>query len=488
MTVIPAAPIMTRPVVLTSGPPGPTGPPGSGGELGGPTGPTGRTGPTGAVGTPGTVGATGPTGAAGTGGGITGPTGVGGPTGPTGLAGTAGSIGATGPTGSQGLLGATGSQGVTGPTGLAGTAGSIGATGPTGSQGPLGATGSQGVTGPTGSAGNLSAYAPLASPVFTGNPTAPTPSPGDNDTSLATTAFVQATISAYAPLASPIFTGDPKAPTPATADNDTSIATTAYVKSNLASYLPVTGGALSGNLTAPGLALNVSSGYADLSFYTSGVYRWILRTSYPASETGGDVGSDFLLYRLNDAGTVSNIPLAIRRSDGSMALGSLANGAIELNSEITLRCSSSRVGITTRSINSGATNYACWFTNPVGTAVGTITMSDAATAFNTTSDARLKENVAPFRRGREIIDRLNIVGFNWRTYGTAGVGVLAQDAQAVFPQAIVEGQGDPGDEDFRPWGADYSKYVPVLIQALQEAMRRIDDLENRIMTFEGSRA
>src|SRR4249920_2483230 len=35
---------------------------------------------------------------------------------------------------------------------------------------------------------------------------------------------------AYAPLASPTFTGDPKAPTPATADNDTSIATTAYVQ------------------------------------------------------------------------------------------------------------------------------------------------------------------------------------------------------------------------------------------------------------------
>jgi hypothetical protein len=31
-------------------------------------------------------------------------------------------------------------------------------------------------------------------------------------------------------LASPVFTGDPQAPTPATADNDTSIATTAFVK------------------------------------------------------------------------------------------------------------------------------------------------------------------------------------------------------------------------------------------------------------------
>ena len=36
--------------------------------------------------------------------------------------------------------------------------------------------------------------APLASPVFTGNPTAPTPALGDNDFSLATTGFVQGTV------------------------------------------------------------------------------------------------------------------------------------------------------------------------------------------------------------------------------------------------------------------------------------------------------
>lgn len=42
----------------------------------------------------------------------------------------------------------------------------------------------------------VAAGAPLASPVFTGNPTAPTPSPGDNDTSIATTAFVTAAITA----------------------------------------------------------------------------------------------------------------------------------------------------------------------------------------------------------------------------------------------------------------------------------------------------
>jgi hypothetical protein len=39
---------------------------------------------------------------------------------------------------------------------------------------------------------DISGFAPLASPVFTGDPTAPTPAPGDNDFSIATTAFVEA--------------------------------------------------------------------------------------------------------------------------------------------------------------------------------------------------------------------------------------------------------------------------------------------------------
>ena len=107
----------------------------------------------------------------------------------------------------------------------------------------------------------------LVSPAFTGNPTAPTPPPGDNDTSLATTAFVQAALAAVAagvasfnsrtgavtlqladvtavggaPIASPTFTGTPAAPTPAPTDNTTRLATTQYVTAALAALpAPVT--------------------------------------------------------------------------------------------------------------------------------------------------------------------------------------------------------------------------------------------------------
>ena len=56
-------------------------------------------------------------------------------------------------------------------------------------------------------------------------------------------------------LASPVFTGDPRAPTPATADNDTSIATTAFVKNqgyattaSLGSYVLKAGDTMTGSL------------------------------------------------------------------------------------------------------------------------------------------------------------------------------------------------------------------------------------------------
>lgn len=74
----------------------------------------------------------------------------------------------------------------------------------------------------------LDAYAPLASPALTGNPTAPTQAPGNNSTRIATTAFVTALAAFLAPLASPAFTGNPTAPTQLTADSSTKLATTAF--------------------------------------------------------------------------------------------------------------------------------------------------------------------------------------------------------------------------------------------------------------------
>lgn len=88
----------------------------------------------------------------------------------------------------------------------------------------------------------MAAYAPLNSPTFTGTVTIPAGASISGYLTSATAASTYQTqsgmssylttataASTYAPLASPTFTGDPKAPTPTTSDNDTSIATTAFV-------------------------------------------------------------------------------------------------------------------------------------------------------------------------------------------------------------------------------------------------------------------
>ena len=82
----------------------------------------------------------------------------------------------------------TGVVGPTGPTGVAGPTGLTGATGITGATGLTGATGPTGLTGATGATGTVS----LASPAFTGTPTAPTAAAATNTTQLATTEFANA--------------------------------------------------------------------------------------------------------------------------------------------------------------------------------------------------------------------------------------------------------------------------------------------------------
>ena len=86
----------------------------------------------------------------------------------------------------------------------------------------------------------VSNYAPLVSPALTGNPIAPTASPGTNTTQLATTEFVRfavdtannaatSVLGIKSNIASPTFTGAPKAPTAAVTTANTQIATTAFV-------------------------------------------------------------------------------------------------------------------------------------------------------------------------------------------------------------------------------------------------------------------
>jgi hypothetical protein len=133
-----------------------------------------------------------------------------------------------------------------------------------------GDTGATGATGANGTPADLSLYATLASPTFTGTPNAPTASAGTATTQLATTGFVTTANNLKSNIASPTFTGTPAAPTAATSTNTTQIATTAYVKANLSSYATtsaltsaLTGYTATASLNNQLIATDVSEIYSD---------------------------------------------------------------------------------------------------------------------------------------------------------------------------------------------------------------------------------
>jgi hypothetical protein len=114
-----------------------------------------------------------------------------------------------------------------------------------------------------------------------------------------------------------------------------------------------------------------------------------------------------------------------------------------------------------------------------GTNVGSISVTTTATAFNTSSDYRLKENVVPLVGAVDRLKQLPVRRFNFiADPGKTVDGFLAHEAQVVVPECVT-GEKDGVDEDGNPvyQGIDQSKLVPLLTAALQEAIGRIETLE-----------
>ena len=402
--------------------------------------------------------------------------------GPPGPPGPQGEPGPAGPQGDPGPAGADGAQGPQGPTGPAGVDGATGPEGPQGdpgAPGPQGPTGSPGPQGPPGDAGVATANPPLT----------------------LTDGTLSIDLSAYAPLASPVLTGDPKAPTPSTSDNDTSIATTAFVKAQ--GYLVdapsdgyfygrtnaawTSGGTFNKNVlvqypTSGSVAfqLHKAAGGSECNFYsyTGNNARWGFNLANATPETGSNTGSDFEIARYNDAGAYVGTPLQINRASGTIYLnpgvGSTqlgagspaANGLLNINFDV-----SRYIGaITTKPTQDSY--YAMLFYNAAVAGVGNITCSASATSFNTSSDGRLKTDLKCFDAG-PMIDALEVYDFAWKSTGNRAHGVVAQELIEVFPEAVTHA------EDLDLWGVDYSKFVPLLLQEIKALRKRVAGLERR---------
>jgi len=143
--------------------------------------------------------------------------------------------------------------------------------------------------------------------------------------------------------------------------------------------------------------------------------------------------------------------------------------------------------------------------------VGTISTSGTSTAYNTSSDYRLKENVVPMTGSIDRLKDLKPSRFNFKADADTTVdGFLAHEAGEVVPEcatgtkdamkdeeyevtpAVMDGEtvvteavmGTRSVPDYQ--GIDQSKLSPLTISALQEAITLIEQLTARVTELENA--
>jgi hypothetical protein len=126
------------------------------------------------------------------------------------------------------------------------------------------------------------------------------------------------------------------------------------------------------------------------------------------------------------------------------------------------------------------------FKNQSATNIGTISRNGASTvAYNTSSDYRLKEDIAPMTGALSVVQQLSPVTYTWKEDGESGQGFIAHELQAVVPECVT-GQKDAVDADGNPvyQGIDTSFLVATLTAAIQELKTIVDAQATRITALE----
>lgn len=226
------------------------------------------------------------------------------------------------------------------------------------------------------------------------------------------------------------------------------VATQGYVDATKANYLPLaSGGTLGGDVivSAAGGALiglyRNTGGVCTLRGRTNNLNRWTIDLGDLSSETGSDVGSNFVIRRFNDAGDTSNAVLTLARSNGQATFA--------------------------------------------GNIVAGGTMS--AVSYITTSDEKLKTNLQPMEGILEDVERLSPTYFTWTQEAQAKgkgsgreVGLLAQQLAVNFPELVYEDPGATALMGSPTLGIDYSRLAVVALAAIQELSAKVRKLERQL--------
>ena len=129
-----------------------------------------------------------------------------------------------------------------------------------------------------------------------------------------------------------------------------------------------------------------------------------------------------------------------------------------------------------------------YFTRSDGNLIGSIarvTTTDAV-VYNTTSDARLKENFRDFTDSGRLIDALKPRVFDWKDSDSNGkdvIGFIAQEEHAADPIFAHIGAVSVGDDDSttitKQWQRSDAALIPILVAELQSLRKRLAALESK---------
>ena len=224
--------------------------------------------------------------------------------------------------------------------------------------------------------------------------------------------------------------------------------------------LTSTGASVTGDLSATGIT-TVAAGTAALPAVVSATGTADTGLWFPAADTVA-------------ASTAGTERLRID-SSGALLIGTTSFAAGQSSKSI-----EPSVMLSSRSTTGGDGHIV--FYNPNG-AVGQIYTNGSGTVFATSSDYRLKENIAPMTGALDVVQQLNPVTYTWKVDGANGQGFIAHELQAIVPDCVM-GEKDAvetytdedGNEATRPvhQGIDTSFLVATLTAAIQELKAIID--------------
>ena len=223
------------------------------------------------------------------------------------------------------------------------------------------------------------------------------------------------------------------------------------------------------------------------AYYSSGT--WYYQATRPASyqSLSYDGGGATFIWQTAPSGTAGTAVTWSERmridSSGNLLVGKTALPSSSVYG-FAVNASSNNFQYLMNSVGTTGGGTQFEFYNPNGK-VGSITTSGSATTYGTSSDYRLKENIAPMTRALNVVQLLKPVTYNWKVDGSEGQGFIAHELQEVVPECVIGGK-DAVDAEGKPiyQGIDTSFLVATLTAAIQEQQAIIEDFKVRIETLE----